>query len=246
MQTLRWTGGAGVFQRLGAGALVVVVSVALASPVAAKTPKPPKNVVVLTNDQIAGSALLTLADMPTGYAAVPNTNTQPNGTSGFCNGPNEPARAEAQAVVGSGSSEFAQNPEFGPFLGGSVYSFPTTKQAAAFLDTERAQSTCGMFNSASGTVTLTSSISQIAFTKLGDDTVALRLTNTVQGSTTSSSSDQITVRIANNVVSIAEGGLGGPNATLDQQYVSKSISKLGIAIEVAKQAAKKTKKKGKS
>jgi hypothetical protein len=234
-------------KRLLAVVLGIAISIAAASPVGAKTPKPPKNVVVLTNDQIAGSALLTLADMPTGYAAVPDTNTQPNGTSGFCNGPNEPARAQAQGVVGSGSSEFGQNPSFGPFLGASVYSFPSTKQAAAVLDAERAQSTCGMFNSANGTVTLTEAISQIAFTKVGDDTVALRLTSSTQGGTgPSGSSDQITVRIANNVISVVEGGLGGPSATLDQQYVSKSISKLGVAIEVAKQAAKKTKKKGKS
>jgi hypothetical protein len=39
---------------------------------------------------------------------------------------------------------------------------------------------------------------------------------------------------------------GGPGTSLDQQYVGKSISKLGVAIEVAKQAAKKTKKKSKS
>lgn len=232
-------------KRLLVTGLGLTIAIAAASPAAAKTPKPPKNVVVLSNDQIASGALLTLADMPSGYAAVPDMGAQPNGTSGFCSGPNEPARAQAQSVAGSGAYDFAQNPETGPFLGGSVYSFPTPKQAAAFLDAERAQTTCGTFNSASGSVTLTSAISQIAFTKVGDDTVAIRLTNTTQGSSLSSSQDQITVRIANNVVSISEGGLGGPNATLDQQYVSKGIAKLGLAIEAAKQAAKKTKKKGK-
>jgi hypothetical protein len=230
-------------------ALGIAMLVAAAAPVGAKTPKPPKNVVVLTNDQIKTDALLALTDMPTGYAADLTdlaTNSQPNGTTGLCNGPNGVARAQAQSAVGIGDSDFAQNPSFGPFLGEGVYSFPSAKQAAAFVDATRSQMSCGTYNASPNGAAIKYTISQIAYTKVGDDTLALRQTSASAepGSTgVSGSADQITVRLANNVILIAYGGLGGPNATLEQQYVGKALSKLGVAIAVAKQAAKKTKKK---
>jgi hypothetical protein len=236
-----------------AAAVAALVTVFAAGPfysgVAAASGSKPKNVVVLSTAQVQ-PALFVLTDMPTGYAATSDSNTTPSGTTGFCNGPNEPARAQAQGVVGSGGVEFAQNPNFGPFLSEFVYSFPSAQAASAMLSSERSQVACGTYNSVNNGVSLSESIAPIAFAKAGDDLAAFRLTTSTTGtgsSPTTAAEDQITVRIANNVITVAYGGIGGPSATTEQQYVGTAISKLGVAIAAAKKqqaAAKKTKKKG--
>lgn len=223
-----------------AASVIAVVSVLAAGPlysgVAAASGSKPKNVVVLSTAEVQ-PALFVLTDMPTGYAATSNPNATPSGTSGFCNGPNEAARAQAQGVTGSGSVEFAQNPDFGPFLSENVYSFPSVQTASAMLSSERSQVACGMYNSVNDGVSLSESIAPIAFAKAGDDLVAFRLTSTTTGtgsSPTTASEDQITVRLANNVITVGYGGIGGPNAATEQQYVGTAISKLGVAIAAAK------------
>ncbi len=210
-----------------------------------------KSAVALTSQQIQAGALLALVDMPTGYAADTTDqakNSQPNGTTGICNGPNAIARAQAQGAVGVGDADFAQNPQFGPFLSEGVYSFPSAKQATASMAASRTQISCGMYSASPNGVSVNYAISQIAYTKVGDDTLAFRVnvTTAEPGSAASSASvDQINVRLGNNVVSLQYGGIGGPNTTLEQQFIGKGISKLGVAIAAAQQQAKHAKGKKK-
>jgi hypothetical protein len=205
------------------------------TPVGAKSKTKQPVVVVLTSDQIT-PALLALEDMPTGYAAIPAPATSgPNGTSGYCNGPNEDARAAAQGGVGSGIVGFGQNPTYGPFITESVHSFPTAKQAAAALAAVTPQAGCGTYNDASSGTTVTRTIAPIAYSKVGDGTVALRMSSSLPGSTgTAASTDQITVQLMNNLITITNGGLAGPTTSTEQDMIGKSITKLGTAIEAAK------------
>ena len=145
-------------------------------------------------------------------------------------------------VAGTGSAQFALNPIAGPYVSESVYSFPTVKQAKAMLDAVRTQASCGTYDTVSDETTRTVTIAPVSFSKVGDDTVANRQTTSIPGQTgsTTGSTDQISVRLANNVITIAEGALGGPDANLEQRFVGKSVSKLGVALEAAKKAQRAT------
>jgi hypothetical protein len=230
---------------------VVCVSLSLlaggARPALAKGGSKSTNVVVLTNDQIAADAMLALADMPTGYAADPTDQaqgSQPNGATGVCNGPNTAARAQAQGVVGMGFAEFAQNATTGPFLSEGVYSFGSTKQAEALLTATTAQTACNTWSGSSDGVAINYTVAPIAYAKVGDDTVAYRVTSAGASSPgIAGSADDILVRIKNNAILLSYGGLGGSDTSLEQQYVGKAITKLGVALAIAKKSSTKPKKK---
>ena len=226
---------------LGFAVVATMVIVALAPSAGAK-PKPKAKPVVLTQAQIT-PALLALADMPTGYAAIaidPSATT-PSATAGVCNGPNQAARAQNQSAAAGGESEFGQNPTTGPVVIESVYSFPTKAKASAFLAATRGQAQCPPYNVATSTGSETDSAAQVSTKKLGDDTASYRLT--IQGSrpdTVAGSFDYVLVRIGNHVVNVAQGGLTGANTSELQPLVAKALSKLGVAIQGAKKSGATT------
>jgi hypothetical protein len=216
------------------------MAVALLAPsAAAKTKSKP---VVLTQGQIT-PALLALADMPTGYAAIAidPSSTTPSATAGVCNGPNEAARAQTQSAAASGYSEFGQSPTTGPVVVESIYSFPTKAKASAFLGATRAQAQCQPYNVANSSGSETRSVAQVSVKKVGNDTASYRVT--IQGSqpdTIAATLDYVIVRDGNNVVNVAQGGLTGANASELQQLVAKALSKLGVAIQAAKKPSATT------
>jgi hypothetical protein len=157
------------------------------------------------------------------------------------------ARAQANGATGTGDSEFAQNATTGPYLGGGVYSFPSVKQAQAFMTTTRTQLSCGTYSASPNGTTINYTLAPIAYSKVGDDTLAIRETSTAASAPggLSGSADDIVVRIGNNAVLIAYGGLGGTDTTLEQQYVGKAITKLGAALALVKPTTTTTQKKKK-
>jgi hypothetical protein len=130
-----------------AGLVLVVLATIFsgyAPSVAATKPRVAK-VVVLTDAQVQ-SALLTLKDVPAGWSAVPipPSVTAPSANTGLCNGPDEPALAANQDLAGSGHALLVKGKLdnvadaavlllAGPAVAESVYSFPSTKDAAGYF-----------------------------------------------------------------------------------------------------------------
>ena len=54
--------------------------------------------------------------------------------------------------------------------------------------------------------------------------------------------DQVVVGVGNNTVDLEEGGLTEPDATLEQQYLGKEITKLGVAMASARPRTTTTRK----
>jgi PknH-like extracellular domain len=225
-------------------ALSLAFVIVLAGPVAAKgNPKPPKNV-VLTNDQIA-QALLALSDMPTGWAAEPSqaSDTQASATNGYCNGPNQKARADTAGDAGSGFSSFAQDPKNGPAISETVFAFPTVDQAKAMLAaTQAAISGCTTWQTASDAglgITITWTASALSFPKITDQILAARQqgTNMFQGQSGASVViDNVYLRKGNHVVNVDRLGTSADPAQL-QQYAQAGLNKLGVELAAAKKAS---------
>lgn len=225
-------------------ALSVALVIVLAGTAAAKgKPKPPKNL-VLTNEQIA-PALLALADMPTGWAVEPTdpSTTQASATTGYCNGPNEKARADAANDAASGFSYFAQDPKNGPAISETVYAFPTVDQAKAMLAaTQTAIGGCTNWQTTSAAgngITMTWTAAALSFPKITDQIVAVRQqgTNMFQGQPGASVVvDVVSLRKGNHLVTVQRLGASADPAQL-QQYAQAALNKLGVELAAAKKAS---------
>jgi hypothetical protein len=207
-------------------------------------PKP----VALTNDQIP-SALLAVDDFPTGWS----TATQPEGantastTEGICNGPNALSRAQDAGLVGYGTIRFTSNPNQGPFVDESVYSFPSDRRAKAFVKAAADQaSACtapwqstppGLPTGASARFT----IAPLAFPKVaGDQVLAARETATEQlngEDLQTATSDQVLVRKANHVLLVGYSATS-PDPKQLQTYSRKAYSKFAAELQNVRRHSK--------
>jgi hypothetical protein len=232
--------------------IVVGVSVVLVVlgtvPAAAKGKPQPPNPIALKNEQIA-VALLGLSDMPTGWAVVPlpASDTQASATNGYCNGPNEKARAEAANDVAAGLSSFAQDPKNGPMISETMYAFPTVADAQAFLAaTQSAVSSCTSgwqtASSLGSEITVSWTASALSFPKITDQVLGVRQqgTNMFQGQAGASGViDVATLRKGNHVLSVERFGTAADPAQL-QQYAQAALNKFGVELA----AVKKTQRRG--
>ena len=189
-------------------------------------------VVVLTATAVpagAKTALLVLAvkDLPKGWAvntqAPPNT---PNPTGGPCNGPNAAARAETAGSTATAQANLV-NSRVGSVIYEVVYGFPTTKQAKAFMETNRAILTScpasDRVNATNGR-TYHDTATAVSFPKIGDDTVAYVQTDApVDGNGAAVSFNDAYVRSGTLVLSMA---VGGADVNSTAQYIRKALGKL--------------------
>jgi hypothetical protein len=180
--------------------------------------------------------MLAITDMPTGWAV--NTVTPPltaNPTSGSCNGPNAAARAEAAGSTAMAESQYIKDPVAGPYLSEVVWAFPTPKQAKAFMKANRkVVASCprdDYVNPVDGQ-TYHRSLGAESFTKVGDEALATRVTQSLPnnpGSITSAS-DSVFARSGRFVLNLANGGLS-VDSNLTSQYTRKALDKLAPVLK---------------
>jgi hypothetical protein len=235
--------------RVGGVFLIALGTVALVAgqagaAVVAKGNKPKSTVLVLTNAQIP-LALLALSDMPTGWAVVPvsPSTSAASATAGYCNGPNEKARADAAGDVADGFSYFAQDPTNGPAISETLYAFPTVNQAEAMLAaTQAAISGCTTWQTASPSgngITINWTASALSFPKISDQIIAVRQqgTNMFNGQPGGTVViDAVTLRKGNHVVGVDRVGTSADPAQL-QQYAQAALNKFGVELAAAKKAS---------
>lgn len=169
------------------------------------------------------SVLLTIEDVPTGYATY--TDPSPDDDTGFCDGHDpvvdhpELAKAEAQ---------FSQGGETGPFLIEIVAAY-SPDEAEAFMGSARdALNACQTYTepNADGT-TATITLSPISFPSFGDETLATRIT--VTSGVVSGVGDIVYVRNGNSVFYIATLGLGGNDTTVTEAMTRAAQAKIEAA-----------------
>jgi hypothetical protein len=230
-------------RRISVAALAVltVFGFGIQAALAKTNPKP----VTLTAAQVT-PALLALTDMPSGWAAYPNSGTVPpaSATGGICNGPNALARSAAVGGGGIASTAFFKDVNVGPAISESVYGYPSVKAAKDYIvATEAAVAACSAGwdvandNQPGGTVHWT--ISALSFDKLGDQVSARRDvgTNMYQGAAGSTGTvDEVDTRIGNNIIHVTRTATAADQAEL-LRYTQKSVAKFGVALQAAKQSA---------
>jgi hypothetical protein len=178
------------------------------------------------------ATLLSLDDLPSGWTrddeALPPT---PDETSGFCNGPNEAARAQAAGATASASVTLDEATD-GRSVNEAAYAFPTRTAASSFVkETRRAAAACRSWQVSGPDGTETVSARQVTFPKVGDQSLALR-NSAVTTTGERSSADQVTVRVGNHVVTIFTSGAGSRNR-LTRTAVEQAVENLEQALEQA-------------
>jgi hypothetical protein len=171
--------------------------------------------------------LLARRDFPSGWTRNPQKSPTPDATSGFCNGPNAAARAQASGAVGASSTAFAKDPDRGPFVGETLYSFPDAGHAKAFMEANRRSlATCPAFDNVDATTgaTVSVTLSQQEFAKIGDDRIALRQSERFDPTTTADF-DIVYLRAGRLIVIVANGAIS-VDSKLTVHYARKSVGKL--------------------
>lgn len=144
-------------------------------------------------------ALLTVQDLPTGWATSVDTNP---GRAGFCNSETVDQRAgTARRAAGRWTGE----PSSGPILAEEVFAFPSTTAAKTFMTRSRTVATaCQQWIEQSDGKPVTAVPSAMSFPTLGDDTIATQVQLKSQGQ--SAYGDYIWVRHGSTVVGLVLGG----------------------------------------
>jgi hypothetical protein len=186
-----------------------------------------KTAVVVTAKRLA-PLMLTAKDLPKGWkvntGAPPN---EPSATGGPCGGPNAAARAATNGEAATAEANLIKDPQAGPVIFEVVYAFPTTKQAKAFMQTNRdilaACPASDRVNTGNGR-TYHDTATSVSFPAMGDDVVAYEQTDApVDGTTAAVAFDDVYVRDGALVLSIAVGGAG---VTSTAHYARKALAKL--------------------
>lgn len=161
----------------------------------------------LTASQIQ-PALLTLSDMPTGFAQEPPDKDHKK--SGVCGHPPVtqavPASAEVEATYSKGT--------LGPFINHFIASYPDAKTAAKFMETFKVNLDCTTYKDESG---MDRTISAVNFPKKGDDTIAIRVKGT-------GTADIVYVRVGQIVFAVGQAGLA-VEPDLTAVMVDKAVAK---------------------
>jgi hypothetical protein len=184
------------------------------------------------DDAALEDAVLTLDDLPAGWSedrSLPPLAAEPTG--GFCDGPNEAARADAAGAVASTQIAFADGADPAAVVIESAFAFPTAKAAKKFMKTTRAAvEGCPDWKAETDAGTVTRSVASIPFRELGDDTIAVRITGVPEGATSGSSVDQVVVREGNHVLSVLPD-TGTLQAPTTRQVVRKALARLDRALQ---------------
>lgn len=162
----------------------------------------------------ASSKLLALADMPTGFS-----QTQPSPDSGTSRLSGCPNLDNAKHQGPTAEADFNAG-DLGPFVTETIATHVSEADAkAAVAEAKKAINSCRAFSDGSAHFKLAS----LSFPKLGDDTVALRLTATTSGVTLTG--DLVEIRSGELVALITNLGLKADSG-LTETVAHKAVGKL--------------------
>jgi hypothetical protein len=202
-------------------AIVAVLVTATMAPAEAKKKSPAVTAATLA------PLMLAAKDLPKGWAinaqAPPNTASP---TGGPCDGPNAAARAETAGSTAKAEANLVKDPPVAVIYE-VVYGFPTTQQAKAFMETNRAILTSCPASDRVNPVNGRSyhdTAAPVSFPKLGDQTIAYQQTDALaDGSAAAVAFNDVYVRSGTLVLSMA---VGGASVNSTAQYTRKALSKL--------------------
>jgi hypothetical protein len=224
-------------------ALALVAALALGAPgctgsaqPGAVRPVPPR----VLNEAELSSALLTLGDLPTGYAldAEPGADSSGPGESGSdegsrdCDRVFDQMRGAGSALLGSSATtaeiEFTRG-DYGPFISQSLYSRGDRVAVRAAFDSFRAvPDLCKEFTETDEDGSFTVRLSAASFPVVGDDSFAIRLdaTGTGEGITVTLSGYLVLIRIAVTMCMIAHVGVPGVDAAETERVARAAAARL--------------------
>jgi hypothetical protein len=208
-------------------ALVILAAACSSSSTSATTSTKPSTVAPsgLYSAAQAKAALLTIGDMPTGWATFVVPATKPSTTTGACEGPNV---AEITKNASAETIAYAQDPQTGPAFSDELYVFPSIDAAKAAMSTFRTISAkCTSFTATdSSGKKEPATIGALSFAAVGgDDSMGTRLTIGKTGGP-QVINDIATVRKANVVFNIELVGFS-PDTDTFTQLTTKAVAKLG-------------------
>lgn len=163
------------------------------------------------------AALLTVADLPTGYTAVPPTEDDDSETTG---GDDECSAkfkelSDAEGTEAASAEASFEGGGLGTILEESLESYEDEDQLKQrFDDVVSVLSECPTFSSTEDGETTDFTLGALSFPKLGDDTVALAITGKTPDFEVKL--NIVVVRLGRNVMSVSQGGLTADAAALEQ------------------------------
>jgi hypothetical protein len=184
------------------------------------------------------SAVLALEDLPTGWSedTAPPPLT-PEDSGGFCDRPNEAARAQTAGAVASAQVTFTDGSADGASVTETAFSFPTVKAAKSYMKATRAAiDACPSWKALSDDGAMTRSVAPISFRKVGDETIAVRITGIPDGATTGDSIDQVVVRKGNHAITVMPYAGLASTRPRTRAFVDEAVKSLGRALRAARSA----------
>ncbi len=171
----------------------------------------------LTESQLR-SALLTVADLPTGYKAIASSEDDSSGTQGN----DEGCSAKFERLGGNDDNAAAhveatfQGAGLGTVLEQGLESYDDEDELRGYFDeVVSVLSDCPSFSTTDEKGIKTDfSVGALSFPKLGDDTVALAVTGKTPDFNLAL--NVVIVRLGRNVMSVSQGGLTADVAALEQ------------------------------
>jgi hypothetical protein len=125
----------------------------------------------------AKSALITLADLPSGWAVKPSTDSSTSNDK-FCGKKNETLKSLVGVkAVGKAEADFAQSGSI-PLLVHLVAAFPPGQAATAFAAIRQLFADCTSLKAETGQ---TLDIAAVSFASLGDESLPLLISGNIQG-----------------------------------------------------------------
>lgn len=188
---------------------------------------------LLSEDQIE-KALLTVKDLPDGWSVSPAPD--PAGGSEVRRDSSYPACKKLTKTLdddisasGTGDVYFSRS-ENGPFLSQSVLSRPKREVVKEMKSLRKVLADCPSYTETAQGMTITYQPSSMAFPKLGDDTVALRLRSSSGGQVIDV--PMVIIRVGRTLVMLASFEVGGSMSPQEFEAVART------AVKKAKAAAR--------
>jgi hypothetical protein len=189
-----------------------------ATPSSSASPTEQASAGLPTTDQLK-TALLELSDMPDGWTASADSGGDTS-TSSTCNATATPT-ADNEVTV---SVDF-QKSDLGPFVTEQITAFPAGQMQSEFEKLKQSIANCTQWTEtdSEGTPT-TYQLTPLTLPKMGDDSIAYRLSADSGGLTFQA--DTVFIRVGDYGISLANVALDGVDSDLTASTAQKAVDKV--------------------
>jgi hypothetical protein len=164
-------------------------------------------------------ALLRVSDLPSGFTSAPPTPSTSSDTQ-VCNQPDPTVTLKPSAQA---EADFKKS-ELGPFVFELMIAWSEPSTAKSFLDRVRAAAgSCTSYQTTDNGETDTSTVSPLPFPKLGDDTVAVRLS--VSGASLPADVDVAAIRKGPVALLVVQLAVGAIDSAITEQAARAAMSR---------------------